>query len=191
MQRRAKKPVGVPDKELARPVTKVGIVGAGLMASQLAMLFARRLQVPVVMTDLDQERVDAGVGRVHADIDALAAKGRLSADKASRLKGLVSGSTDVAAFAGAEFILEAVFEDLSVKKEVFAAIEDVVSDTCILATNTSSLSVTAMASICGIPSASLVFTSSTPSPSCPCSRLRVRRRQMTHPLRPPSPSARN
>ncbi len=145
VQRRAKKPVGVPDKELARPVTKVGIVGAGLMASQLAMLFARRLQVPVVMTDLDQERVDAGVGRVHADIDALAAKGRLSADKASRLKGLVSGSSDVAAFAGAEFILEAVFEDLSVKKEVFAAIEDVVSETCILATNTSSLSVTAMA----------------------------------------------
>ena len=145
VQRRAKKPVGVPDKELARPVTKVGIVGAGLMASQLAMLFARRLQVPVVMTDLDQERVDAGVGRVHADIDGLAAKGRLSADKASRLKGLVSGSSDVAAFAGAEFILEAVFEDLSVKKEVFAAIEDVVSETCILATNTSSLSVTAMA----------------------------------------------
>ena len=97
VQRRAKKPVGVPDKELARPVTKVGIVGAGLMASQLAMLFARRLQVPVVMTDLDQERVDAGVERVHADIDALAAKGRLSADKASRLKGLVSGSSDVAA----------------------------------------------------------------------------------------------
>ena len=146
VQRRAKKPVGVPDKELARPITKVGIVGAGLMANQLAMLFARRLQVPVVMTDLDQERVDAGVGRVHADIDALAAKGRLSADKASRLKGLVSGSTDVAAFAGAEFILEAVFEDLSVKKEVFAAIEDIVSETCILATNTSSLSVTAMAS---------------------------------------------
>lgn len=146
VQRRAKKPVGVPDKELARPVTKVGIVGAGLMASQLAMLFARRLQVPVVMTDLDQDRVDTGVGRVHADIDALAAKGRLSTDKASRLKGLVTGSTDVAAFAGAEFILEAVFEDLSVKKEAFAAIEDVVSETCILATNTSSLSVSAMAS---------------------------------------------
>ena len=146
VQRRAKKPVGVPDKELARPVTKVGIVGAGLMASQLAMLFARRLQVPVVMTDLDQDRVDTGVGRVHADIDALAAKGRLSTDKASRLKGLVTGSTDVAAFAGAEFILEAVFEDLSVKKVAFATIEDVVSETCILATNTSSLSVSAMAS---------------------------------------------
>jgi len=110
----------------------------------LAMLFARRLQVPVVMTDLDQERVDAGVGRVHADIDALAAKGRLSSDKASRLKGLVSGSVDTAAFAGADFILEAVFEDLAVKKQVFASLEDIVSAECILATNTSSLSVSAM-----------------------------------------------
>ena len=144
VQKRAKRPVGVPDKDLARPVTKVGIVGAGLMASQLAMLFARRLQVPVVMTDLDQERVDAGVGRVHADIDALAAKGRLSSDKASRLKGLVSGSVDTAAFAGADFILEAVFEDLAVKKQVFASLEDIVSAECILATNTSSLSVSAM-----------------------------------------------
>ena len=65
VQRRAKRPVGAPDKALARPVTKVGIVGAGLMASQLALLFARRLQVPVVLTDLDQERVDKGVAYVH------------------------------------------------------------------------------------------------------------------------------
>ena len=62
VQRRAKRPAGVPDKSLARDVTKVGIVGAGLMASQLALLFVRRLEVPVVLTDLDQERVDKGVG---------------------------------------------------------------------------------------------------------------------------------
>src|SRR5690606_18318141 len=61
-QRRAKRPSGAPDASLARNVTKVGIVGAGLMASQLALLFARRLEVPVVMTDLDQERLDKGVG---------------------------------------------------------------------------------------------------------------------------------
>jgi len=145
VQKRAKRPVGVPDKELARPVTKVGIIGAGLMASQLALLFARRLQVPVVMTDLDQERLDAGVDRVHAEIDTLASKGRLNSDKASRLKGLVSGSVELAAFADADFVLEAVFEDLDVKKQVFANLEEVVGDTCILATNTSSLSVSAMA----------------------------------------------
>ena len=145
VQKRAKRPVGVPDRELARPVTKVGIVGAGLMASQLALLFAQRLQVPVVMTDLDQERVDAGVARVHSEVDALAAKGRVTSDKASRLKSLVTGSTDVGAFAGADFVLEAVFEDLDVKKKVFANLEAVVSTDCVLATNTSSLSVSAMA----------------------------------------------
>lgn len=145
VQKRAKRPVGMPDKELARPVTKVGIVGAGLMASQLALLFAQRLQVPVVMTDLDQQRVDAGVARVHGEIDALAAKGRVSSDKASRLKGLVTGSTEIASFAGADFVLEAVFEDLDVKKKVFADIEAIVSADCVLATNTSSLSVSAMA----------------------------------------------
>ena len=83
MQRRAKRPVGAPDASLARPVTKVGIVGAGLMASQLALLFARRLEVPVVLTDLDQARVDKGVGYVHGEIDKLVAKGRL-ADEAQR-----------------------------------------------------------------------------------------------------------
>ena len=145
VQKRAKRPVGVPDKELARPVAKVGIIGAGLMASQLALLFARRLQVPVVMTDLDQERLDAGVARVHAEIDGLASKGRLTSDKASRLKGLVSGSVELTAFADADFVLEAVFEDLNVKKQVFANLEQVVGDTCVLATNTSSLSVSAMA----------------------------------------------
>ena len=57
-----------PDRSLARPVTKVGIVGAGLMASQLALLFIQRLEVPVVMTDLDQERVDKGVAYVHGQL---------------------------------------------------------------------------------------------------------------------------
>ena len=86
VQRRAKRPVGAPDKALARPVTKVGVVGAGLMASQLALLFARRLGVPVVMTDLDQSRVDKGVGYVHAEVDKLLGKRRVSPDAANRLK---------------------------------------------------------------------------------------------------------
>jgi len=145
VQKRAKRPFGAPDKQLARPVTKVGIVGAGLMASQLAMLFIRRLQVPVVMSDLDQERVDAGIARVHADIDALAAKGRINADKAGRFKGLIRGCVGTTDFADADFVLEAVFEDLDIKKKVFAQLEEVVRPDCVLATNTSSLSVSAMA----------------------------------------------
>jgi 3-hydroxyacyl-CoA dehydrogenase/enoyl-CoA hydratase/carnithine racemase len=146
VQRRAKKPAGAPDKALARPVTKVGIVGAGLMASQLALLFARRLEVPVVMTDLDQERVDKGVGYVHGEVDKLLAKGRINGDTANRLKGLVTGATDKEAFADADFVIEAVFEEMKVKQQVFAEVEAVVSPECVLATNTSSLSVGEMAS---------------------------------------------
>ncbi len=146
VQKRAKRPAGAPDKSLARPVTKVGIVGAGLMASQMALLFVRRLEVPVVLTDLDQERVDKGVGYVHAEIDKLLAKGRINQDKANRHKALVTGSVDKAeGFAGADFVIEAVFEEMGVKKAVFADVEKVVSAECVLATNTSSLSITEMA----------------------------------------------
>ena len=146
VQKRAKRPAGAPDRSLARPVTKVGIVGAGLMASQMALLFVRRLEVPVVLTDLDQERVDKGVGYVHAEIDKLLAKGRINQDKANRHKALVSGSVDKAqGFAGADFVIEAVFEEMGVKKSVFADVEKAVSAECVLATNTSSLSITEMA----------------------------------------------
>ncbi len=146
VQKRAKRPAGAPDAALARPVTKVGIVGAGLMASQLALLFARRLGVPVVMTDLDEERVAKGVGYVHGEVDKLLAKGRVGSDKAGFLKGLVSGSTSKDGFADADFVIEAVFEEISVKQQVFAEVEAVVPPECVLASNTSSLSITEMAS---------------------------------------------
>ncbi|MFC0028163.1 3-hydroxyacyl-CoA dehydrogenase NAD-binding domain-containing protein [Micromonospora chaiyaphumensis] len=145
MQRRAKRPAGAPDKGLARPVTKVGIVGAGLMASQLALLFARRLQVPVVLTDLDQARVDKGVGYVHAQIEKAVSKGRMDKGTAAKLYGLVSGSVDKSVFADADFVIEAVFEDLGVKKQVWAELEKIVTPEAVLATNTSSLSITEMA----------------------------------------------
>lgn len=145
VQRRAKRPAGAPDKALTRPVTKVGVVGAGLMASQLALLFAQRLEVPVVLTDLDEERVAKGVGYVHGEVDKLLGKGRMSQDKANRLKALVSGSTSKDGFADADFVIEAVFEEMGVKKTVWAEVEAIVSAECVLATNTSSLSITEMA----------------------------------------------
>ncbi|MTE21480.1 3-hydroxyacyl-CoA dehydrogenase [Streptomyces sp. TRM43335] len=147
VNKRAKRPAGAPDKSLARPVTKVGVVGAGLMASQLALLFVRRLQVPVVLTDIDQERIDKGVAYVHEEIDKLLLKGRVNQDTANRLKALVTGALDKAeAFGDADFVIEAVFEEMGVKQQVFAEVEAVVPEHAILATNTSSLSVTEMAS---------------------------------------------
>jgi 3-hydroxyacyl-CoA dehydrogenase len=82
---------------------------------------------------------------VHGEIDKLAGKGRVDPGKAAKLKGLVSGSVDKDAFADANFVVEAVFEELGVKKQVWAELEKIVSPECVLATNTSSLSVTAMA----------------------------------------------
>ncbi|WP_243789125.1 3-hydroxyacyl-CoA dehydrogenase NAD-binding domain-containing protein [Saccharopolyspora gloriosae] len=145
-QKRAKRPAGAPDKKLAREVKKVGVVGAGLMAGQLALLFVRRLKVPVVITDIDQERIDKGVGYIHGEIDKLAAKGRLSPDATNRLKALVTGSLDKSAFGDADFVIEAVFEELSLKQKVFGELEGYVSPEAILATNTSSLSISEMAS---------------------------------------------
>jgi 3-hydroxyacyl-CoA dehydrogenase/enoyl-CoA hydratase/carnithine racemase len=145
VQKRARRPIGAPDRSLARPVTKVGIVGAGLMAGQLALLFARRLRVPVVLTDLDQERLDRGVGYVHGEIDGLLGRKRIGPDEANRLKALVTGSLTKDAFADADFVIEAVFEELEVKRQVLAEVEAEVSAECVLATNTSSLSVSEMA----------------------------------------------
>jgi 3-hydroxyacyl-CoA dehydrogenase/enoyl-CoA hydratase/carnithine racemase len=145
VQRRAKRPVGAPDKALAREVTKVGIVGAGLMASQLALLFARRLEVPVVLTDLDQARVDKGLDYVRGQIDKMVGRGRMDEGKAAKLRGLVSGSVDKGVFADADFVIEAVFENLDLKKQIWAEIEKIVTPEAVLATNTSSLSVTEMA----------------------------------------------
>jgi 3-hydroxyacyl-CoA dehydrogenase/enoyl-CoA hydratase/carnithine racemase len=141
VQKHAKKPSGAPDPKLAQPVTKVGVIGAGLMARQFALLFVRRLKVPVVLTDIDQTRLDEAVAYIHREISALNAKGRLSNDDTSRLTALVTGTTDKTAFADADWVIEAVFEELSVKQEVFASFEKIISPTAVLATNTSSLSV--------------------------------------------------
>lgn len=141
VQKRAKRPAGAPDKALAKPVTKVGIIGAGLMASQFALLFLRRLQVPVVITDLDQGRVDAAVAGIRSEIDALVGKGRVSDDEGKRLTALISGTVDKADFADCDWVIEAVFEELGVKQQVFAEVEPHLSETAVLATNTSSLSV--------------------------------------------------
>ena len=152
VQKHAKKPSGAPDKALACKVSKVGVLGAGLMASQFALLFLRRLEVPVVITDVSQERIDKGLEYITNELDKLVEKGRLSRDNRNRYVGNLSGSLDYAAFADCDWVIEAVFEELKIKQEVFAKIEEVVSEECILATNTSSLSVDAMAKTLKHPS---------------------------------------
>ncbi len=144
IQKKRKKVEGAPKSNLARKVTKVGVVGAGLMASQLALLLVRNLKCPVVMTDIDQERADKGVAWVRAELAKLVEKKRMSAESAQRLSLLISGSADKSVYAGCDFIIEAIFEELSLKQELFKTLEEIVSPECVLATNTSSLSVEKM-----------------------------------------------
>ena len=143
VERRAKQNIGRPDAE-ARTVKKVGIVGAGLMATQLATLFLRRLEVPIAIRDLDQEIVDRAVAGIEAELESQVQKGRYEEGKARFLASLVAGGTGYEHFEDCDFVLEAVFEEMSVKQEVFADLEAVVPPECVLATNTSSLSVAEM-----------------------------------------------
>ena len=145
IQKKKKKVEGAPKPALARKVTKVGIVGAGLMASQLALLVMRNLKVPVVITDLDQERVDKGLAYIKAEIAKSVEKKKLAPEAAVRLESLISGSVSKDVYKDCNFIIEAVFEELSLKQSLFKELEKIVSDECVLASNTSSLSVQKMA----------------------------------------------
>ncbi len=144
IQKKRKKVEGAPKAALARKVTKVGVVGAGLMASQLALILLRNLKTPIVITDLDQERVDKGIAYIRAELTKLVEKRRMSPESAAWLSSIVSGTTNKADFAGCDFVIEAVFEDLQVKIDLFTELEKHISPECVLATNTSSLSVTKM-----------------------------------------------
>ena len=144
IQKKRKKVEGAPKPAVARKVARVGVVGAGLMASQLALLLLRNLKCPVVMTDIDQERADKGVAWVKNELTKLVEKKRMSAESAARLALLISGSADQSVFAGCDFVIEAIFEELSLKQELFKKLEKIVGAECVLATNTSSLSVQAM-----------------------------------------------
>ena len=144
IQKKRKKVEGAPKPALGRKVTRVGVVGAGLMASQLALLLLRNLKCPVVMTDIDQERADKGVAWVKNELAKLVEKKRMSAESGARLSLLISGSADQSIFAGCDFVIEAIFEELSLKQELFKNLEKIVSPECVLATNTSSLSVEKM-----------------------------------------------
>jgi len=144
VEQRAKKHPARPSAA-PRDVHKVGVVGAGLMARQIAALLLRRLEVPVVLRDVKQEIVDQAIGEIRAEIEQQVAQGRYEEGKGRFLASLVSGGPRYDGFADCDLVLEAVFEEPGVKKQVFAELEDVVRDECVLATNTSALSIGDMA----------------------------------------------
>jgi 3-hydroxyacyl-CoA dehydrogenase/1,4-dihydroxy-2-naphthoyl-CoA synthase len=138
VERRSKRAPDLPDAE-PRRIDKVGIVGAGLMATQLATLFLRRLEVPVVLRDLEQARVDEALATIREEV----------AEKKPFLATIVEGGTGWEQFAGCDLVLEAVFEELDVKRDVLTELRRVAPG-AILATNTSSLSVEEMGADVGL-----------------------------------------
>jgi 3-hydroxyacyl-CoA dehydrogenase/enoyl-CoA hydratase/carnithine racemase len=138
VERRSKKPPALPDAK-PRRVSKVGIVGAGLMATQIATLFVKRLEVPVVMRDIDEPRIDEALQTIRGEVG----------ERKPFLATLVDGGTGWDQFVGCDLVLEAVFEQIDVKREVFAAVREIAPN-AILMTNTSSLSVEEMGADVGL-----------------------------------------
>jgi 3-hydroxyacyl-CoA dehydrogenase/enoyl-CoA hydratase/carnithine racemase len=138
VERRSKKPPALPAAK-PRRIQKVGIVGAGLMATQIATQFVKRLEVPVVLRDLEQARVDDALETIRDEVG----------ERKPFIATLVDGGTGWEQFADCDLVLEAVFEQLDVKREVFAAVREVAPD-AILMTNTSSLSVEEMGADVGL-----------------------------------------
>jgi 3-hydroxyacyl-CoA dehydrogenase/enoyl-CoA hydratase/carnithine racemase len=149
VDRRARRPPGKPAAE-PRPIRKVGLVGAGLMAAQLAVLFLRRLEVPIAIRDVSEDALASARETIDEALAEQVVKGRYDEGKARFLSSLVSTSTGYDGFADCDLVLEAVFEELAVKQQVFAELREHVKPECVLATNTSSLSVAGMGADVGI-----------------------------------------
>ena len=153
-QRRAKKLPGRPPKEVkGNKIAKIGVIGAGLMASQMALLFAQRYQCPVVMKDIKQEFVDKGLAYVREQLAKTAKKGRLTEAEAKWMgEEIITGTVSYDQFKDCDFVIEAVFEEMSIKQKVFGELEAACKPECLFLTNTSSLDVAEMGKFLKDPS---------------------------------------
>ena len=153
-QRRAKKLPGRPPKEVkGNKIAKIGVIGAGLMASQMALLFAQRYQCPVIMKDIKQEFVDKGLAYVREQLGKTAKKGKMTAADAKWMgEELITGTVTYDEFKDCDFVIEAVFEEMSIKQKVFGELEAVCKPECLFLTNTSSLDVGEMGKFLKDPS---------------------------------------
>lgn len=139
---------GSHDIEGARGVEQVGVIGAGTMGAGIAISLASA-GVGVTLVDSDAAALDAGLARVRSTIDAAVRKGRLSAAAAAEARERVRGAADLAALAAADLVIEAVFEDLALKRQLFGRLGAICRPDAVLATNTSTLDVDAIAAASG------------------------------------------
>ena len=134
----------------SRPVEEVGVIGAGTMGSGIALSFAQA-GFRVVLIDANQQALQAGTTRIHAILDGAVKKGRRTVPDAEEIKARVRGAGDLASLAHADLVVEAVFENLAVKQSLFWQLAQVCKPQSILATNTSTLDIDAIAGATGRP----------------------------------------
>ena len=139
-ERKAAKIEGIPDDTRPRDVRKVGMIGAGTMGGGIAMNFLSA-GIPVTIVEMSQEALDRGTGVMRKNYEATAAKGKMSAEQVEGAMGLVSPTLDFAALADCDLIIEAVFEQMEIKKEVFGKLDKIAKPGAILASNTSYLNI--------------------------------------------------
>src|ERR671937_2921178 len=144
-EREAAKIPDVPADTPTKEIRKAAVIGAGTMGGGIAMNFAN-VGIPVTVVELAQEALDRGLGVVRKNYEATAAKGRLTKDDVEKRMGLITGTTDFAAVSDADLVIEAVFEEMPIKKEVFAKLDKIAKPDAVLATNTSTLDVDEIAS---------------------------------------------
>ena len=144
-ERAAAKIADVPDGTPAVPVASVGIIGAGTMGGGIAMCFANA-GIPVTLVETTQAALDKGLAVVRRNYENTAKKGKLTNDQVAQRMGRLTGSLDMAALAGCDLVIEAVFENMAVKKEIFAKLDAICKPGAVLATNTSALDVNEIAS---------------------------------------------
>ena len=133
-----------------RPIKSIGIVGAGTMGGGIAMNFANA-GLPVTIVEATREALDRGLGIIRTNYESSAKKGRLSASDVENRMGLMTGTLDIGDLGQADLIVEAVFENMDVKKEVFRKLDRIAKPGAILASNTSYLDVNEIAAVTGRP----------------------------------------
>ena len=145
-EREAAKVSGVPEGTKPRPVERVAIIGAGTMGGGIAMSFANA-GIPVTLIETGEEPLKRGMGVMQKNYEATAARGGIPADAPTRRMGLINGVVGLENVKGADLIIEAVFETMAVKKEVFTAIDAYAKPGAVLASNTSYLNINEIAAV--------------------------------------------
>jgi 3-hydroxyacyl-CoA dehydrogenase len=149
-ERKAAKIDGLPENTEPRPVRKVGVIGAGTMGGGISMNFLSA-GIPVTIVEMGHEALDRGTGLMRKNYEASAAKGKLTQEQVSRAMALLTPTLDFSALADCDLIIEAVYENMDVKKEVFGRLDKIAKPGAILASNTSYLNLNEIAAATSRP----------------------------------------